>query len=278
MSESLSKIVSYEALDQIDERTSKIVGYKAIDQVDLRISKLVSYVVLSPTMLASQIVAEVLVWNQVVTTPAIYPTLPGLGFSVIKRPKFFNGSAASGSGWQVRIGYASAPLWEIDLTYDVLSDESPQMPVNDFQTLVGFFLAQNADLIPFLLLDPDDNNVSGQEVAIGDGTTTTFTLYRTYGGASGTGTEPIGYVNLAEPFIVAVGGVVKTLGTDYTILSTTPCNQQIKFTTAPAASALIQVDMSYYFYVHFQASTNEFEKFMNQLWSVKKITLESLRG
>jgi uncharacterized protein (TIGR02217 family) len=245
-----------------------------------RASQIVAEVLLrngSLPLRASQLIAEILVWNHVVTTPSIYPTLPGLGFSVIKRPKTFTGSAVSGSGWNVGVGYSSYPLWEWDLTYDLLSDESPQYPTNDLKTLLGFFIAMNGDLNRFLFLDPDDNAVTGQGIGTGDGSTTTWTLVRSFGGSDGTGTEPVGYVNTGQAFNVYLNGVLQSAST-YSVLTTTPVNQQLKFTTAPGSGVVITVDMSYYFYVHFQASSNEFEKFMNQLWSAKKITLESLRG
>ena len=225
----------------------------------------------------SQIIAEILVWNHIMPTPAIFPTLPGLGYSTMKRPKVFTGSAQSGSGWQVRVGYSNYPLWEWDLTYDVLSDESAEYPTNDLKTLVGFYLAMGGDLTPFLYCDPDDNAVTGQAIGTTDGTTTNWSLFRSFGGSNGSGTEPIGYVNTAEPFNLYLNGILQSSST-YSVLTTTPVNQQVKFNTAPTTGQAITVDMQFYYYVHFKDPTNEFEKFMEKLWSLKKITLESLRG
>lgn len=258
-----SKINAYAATRPSDLAATKVNAYAAQRPVDLAITKINAY-------------AVVFAWQFSVTTPAIYPTLP-TGFSVLKRPKFFTGSAESGSGWQVRVGYSPYPLWEIDLTYEVLSDESPAFPTNDFRNLLGFFLSQNGDLNGFIFPDPDDNAVTSQAVATGDGTTKSFTLFRSYGGIYGTGTEPVGFVNLGNAFNVYLGGVLQSSST-YTVVTTTPVNQQLKFNSAPGASVVITVDMSYYFYVHFQAPMNEFEKFMDRLWSMKKLTLESLRG
>jgi hypothetical protein len=223
---------------------------------------------------ASQLLAEILVWNHALTTPPIFPAIASLGYSVMKRPKFFTGTESSGSGWNVRIGYASAPLWEWDLTYEALRDGiSP----SELKLLVGFYLAMGGDLTPFLFLDPDDNAVTGQAIGTTDGTTTNWTLTRSYGGASGTGNEPVGYVNTGQAFNAYLNGTLQSPST-YSVLTTTPVAQQIKFNTAPSAGQAITVDMSYYYYAHFKDPTNEFEKFMYQLWSLKKITLESLRG
>ena len=226
--------------------------------------------------LASQLIAEILVWNRNVTTPAIFPTttLAGLGYSVIKRPRAFVGQATAGSGWNVRIGYAANPIWEWELTYDLLSDAiSP----SDLKLLLGFWLACNGNLTPFLFLDPDDNSVTGQAIGTTDGSTTNYTLVRTYGGSSGSGTEPVGYVNTGATFNVYLAGVLQSAST-YTVLTTTPVAQVLKFNSAPTSGKAITVDMSYYYYARLKDDTNDFEKFMYQLWSLKKLTLQSLRG
>ena len=210
------------------------------------------------------------------TTPPIFPALIGLGYSVIKRPIFYNASARSGSGWLVRVSYAAAPTWEWDLTFDVLRDPNA---TSDLRKLLGFYLARNGDLIPFLFLDPDDNSVTAQNVGTGDGTTTIFTLVRSYG-ALETGVENIGYLNTGATFNVYFDGTLQSTST-YDVLTATPGKQQISFHTAPPAAPscpVITVDMSYYYYVHFKDPTNDFEKFADKFWTVKKITLESLRG
>lgn len=224
---------------------------------------------------AAQFLAQVLVWSHTVSTSslAVFPTLPGLAFDVVKRPTFYTASAKSVSGYSVRIGYADTPTWEWDLTYEVLKDTTS---TSDLKKLLGFWLGMQGDLRPFLFSDPDDNAVAGQLVGTGDGSTTTFTLYRTYGSGQ-TGTEPIGYVDTSGTFNVYVNGTVVDPSL-YTVVQSTPYGQQIKFTTAPASGATVTADFSFYYYVHFKDASNEFEKFMNKFWSMKKLTLESLRG
>jgi hypothetical protein len=226
----------------------------------------------------SQIVAEILIWTQNLTTPPIYPTLIGLGYSVIKRPVFYDGKVVSGSGWSVRISYANAPTWEWDLTYDdsnggFLRDLTA---TPELKQLLGFYLGMSGDLTPFLFLDPDDNTVTLQPLGTTDGTTTLYTLERSYG--SGTvGVEPIGYYNAATPIEVYLDGTLQSSST-YSVITATPVNQQLSFNTAPSSGQAITATFSYWYYVHFKDPSNDFEKFMNQLWSLKKITLESLRG
>jgi hypothetical protein len=230
------------------------------------------------TVLAGQVALEVLAsdltsWSPGMATYPVYPALPGLGFSVVKRPAFYTASAKSGSGWQVRVSYAQAPTWEWELTYDLLADQSA---ASDLKTLLGFFLGMGGDLAPFLFFDPDDNSVTGQPLGTTDGATTIWTLVRSFGSGQ-TGTEPVGYVNTAQAVNVYLAGVLQN-PLNYDVLTTTPVSQQIRFHAAPAAGLAITADFGYYYFVHFKDATNDFEKFMNQLWSLKKVTLESLRG
>lgn len=245
---------------------------------DLRASQIIIEVLghFSPTsapLIVSQLVAEILLWRQALPTPPIYPTLPGLGYSVIKRPVFYNAGAKSGSGWSVRVGYADQPTWEWDLVYDVLKD---QTSTSDLKKLLGFFLGMNGDLTPFLFLDPDDNAVLAQPIGTTDGTTRNWTLVRTYGSGS-VGVENVGYVNVGLAFHVYLNAVLQSAA-DYDVLVTIPGTQQLSFHSAPTTGQAITVDMSYYYYVHFKDPTNDFEKFAHQFWMQKKLTLESLRG
>jgi uncharacterized protein (TIGR02217 family) len=224
---------------------------------------------------------QALVWELEVnvTTPAIYPALPGLTYSVIKRPKWFTGVGTAATGREVRVAYAQNPLWEYELTYNVLHDKpSPAAATaSDLKQLMGFYLAMNGSFLTFLFLDPDDNAVTGQIIGTTDGTTTTWTLTRTYGGSDGTGSEPIGYVNPGFPLNVYLDGALQASGT-YTLLNTGLVNQQIRFATAPGAGHVISVDMNYYYVVRFAEDHYDFEKFMDKLWSLAKVTLMSQRG
>jgi hypothetical protein len=55
---------------------------------------------------------------------------------------------------------------------------------------MGFFLQLQGQFGTFLYTDPDDNTVTGQAFATGDGTTTAFTIERSLGGFL----EPVGWV------------------------------------------------------------------------------------
>src|SRR5690242_12866687 len=123
------------------------------------------------TAYATNSFLEVLVWSFAIMPPPVFPTLPGLAFSTVKRPKFFNGTATSASGREVNVAYANAPLWEWDLTYEYLPDEPAVGAAtnSDLRALLGFYLAQGGSLQGFLFQDPDDHAVTGQTLGVTDG-------------------------------------------------------------------------------------------------------------
>jgi uncharacterized protein (TIGR02217 family) len=213
-------------------------------------------------------------------SPPLYPTLPGLTYSVLKRPKFFTGVAQSASGREVRVSYAQNPLWEWDLTYNYLPDQQTDTSAtpSDLKQIVGFYLAQAGSFQGFLFKDPDDNAVNGQYLGTGDGANAIFPLVRTYGGSDGTGTEPIGFLDTTVGFNVYVDGTPQAPGTNYALGITQPVAQFVQFVGAPTAGAVITVDMGYYYYVRFQDDHYDFEKFMDRLWQLQKVTLMSLRN
>lgn len=214
------------------------------------------------------------------TIPTPYPTLPGLTFSVMKRIVGGNTAVAkAASGREIRINMWTYPEWEWDLTYEYLPDKQANgATASDLRSLVGFVGGNYGALSAFPFMDPDDNTVLGQSVGTGDGSNKTFTLVRTYGLSLGATTEPVGYLDATYTTKVYVNGVLKTLTTDYTINTASPYAQSITFVTAPASSAAVTVDMRYYYMARIKEDTVELEKFMDKLWSLKRITLVSLKG
>jgi hypothetical protein len=63
----------------------------------------------------------------------------------------------------------------------------------------------------------------------------------------------------------------------YTLDTSTPKNQTLVFNSAPPGGHTFVCDMSFFYYVRFQADSLDLEKFMHQLWALKKVTLVSLR-
>lgn len=228
----------------------------------------------------SQTVVEILVYNHVVAMPLTYPELPGLGYSVIWRPKAVNLPVQTHvSGREVRISASQYPLHEFELTYNVLRDAPGQI---ERKTLMAFFLALGGALSGFNFKNPDDYSVVGQSFVTTDGINSQFgPLVRTMSAGGYTATEPVGYVDLTNPFHLYLDGNLidpndATYG--YSVLQTQPVLQMVKFNNTPPSGHVLTVDMSYFYWVRFSDDTMDFEKFMYGLWALKKVKLMSLRG
>jgi uncharacterized protein (TIGR02217 family) len=143
--------------------------------------------------------------------------------------------------------------------------------------LFGFVLAIGGRAGRFLFSNPDDHSVTAQGIGAGDGATTAFTLVRSFGAGGFAGIEPIGAADLTTTFNVYVGGVLKTVGVDYTVDQSVPGANVINFASAPASSAAITVDMSYYYYCKFPEEA-EFDKLMSTFWQNQKVLLHSCRA
>jgi uncharacterized protein (TIGR02217 family) len=215
------------------------------------------------------------------TAPVTYPgvtVLPGLDIKVIWRPKALNFAPQQhASGREVIVGAAQYPMHEFELQYNGLRNYPT---IVEFQTLMGFFLQLAGTLNGFLFSNPYDNQVTGSQIATGDGATTKFILTRTYGAGGYTAAEPIGYLNTILPavFNVYVNGVLKTLGTDYTLDQTFPGKQTITFTTAPPATQPVSIDASYWYFCRFSDDALDFEQLVYNIFQIKKVMLLSKRG
>jgi uncharacterized protein (TIGR02217 family) len=206
---------------------------------------------------------------------AVFPTLPGLGWSVSKAPKFATRTQKAISGRELRVADQALPIWTFTLTYEILRDAHDTrggagiglgIGYDELRTLAGFFLQQQGAFAAFLFDDPSDDSVTGQYLATGDGSTTLFQLYRTFGGF----TEPVIAPNVVGA--IYFNGVAQS-SSGYSVNA---ANGLVTFTAAPGAGVSVTADFTYYFLVRFADDTAEFENFMYQLWSLKQIKLQSV--
>ena len=211
----------------------------------------------------------------------IYPTLRGIGYSVHEKPRFFNGTQPHSSGRQVRVSFAQYPVWDIELTYNVL--RGAPYPQREYETLLGFFLKQNGSLTGFKFRHSRWNETTAQAFATTDGTTQQYgPLLRSIGYGAGMALEPVGVVDDVQPFRLYVDGELAdphdaTWG--YSLVTDTPWAQAVNFTAgAPPAGHVLTVDMSYFYYCKFTDDTQDFEEFMYRLYSVNQVNLQSLKG
>lgn len=199
---------------------------------------------------------------------ALFPSLPGLAWSVDKHPEFSTVVRTATSGQETRVALWVAPRWRFTLSYDLLRADATQ----ELQTLMGFFLARQGQYDSFLYRDPDDCAVTGQPIGIGDGTTTAFQLVRALGGFA----EAVRAPDLGAALNIYLAGVLQPSG-GYTVSGWgTATPGMVTFAAPPPAGTAIAADFSFFFPVRFAADTAEFSQFMHQLWDLKQLELTSI--
>jgi hypothetical protein len=204
------------------------------------------------------------------TTPPSLPSLAGLTWSRHKKPGFSTRVASHVSGREVRVALMSYPLYEFEVVYSGLASSATPafagLGSSSLQTLMGFFLQLQGQFGTFLYADPDDNAVTGQAFATGDGSTTSFTMMRSLGGFL----EPVGWVTAIAN--VYLNGVVQS-SSGYSL---TPPNT-VAFTSAPASGATVSADFSYAFNCRFLDDQMDFEEFMASLWRLESMKFRSVK-
>jgi hypothetical protein len=201
------------------------------------------------------------------TAPPMFPALAGQGWSVHKRPTFSTRVADHASGREVRLPLYDYPLYEFEATFDALDSDGawPSVGAQSLQSLLGLFLQCQGQFGTFVYVDPTDRAAAGQAIATGDGSTTAFVFQRALGGFI----EPVSWVTSVEA--VYLNGVAQASG-----WSLTQPNALV-LATAPAAGAVISADFSYGFLCRFLADQNDFENFMNGLWTVESLKFRSVK-
>ena len=192
----------------------------------------------------------------------VFPSLPGLAWNVVISPTFATAIKRAVSMKELRTSYSAYPLWKISLAFEFLKGGNRGA---DLQTLIGFFLLVKGQWDNFLYTVPLDNSVTLMSFGQGNGSTTAFQLPRTLGAGGFTFAEPVQNLN-GNPSVY-VNGVLKTLGTDFTVSSA----GLITFTVAPAMSASLTWSGSYYYRCRFLQDASDFNNFMQDLWDLKKL-------
>ena len=118
--------------------------------------------------------------------------LPGLSFSVHKKPMFRTKMSEAASGHEITNALMQYPKWEFNLTYEFLEDRTGSD--SSLKTIMGFFLSRQGRFDSFLFKDPDDYIQVNGFCGNADGVTTEFPFCRTLGGF----VEKVGQVDTAN--------------------------------------------------------------------------------
>jgi uncharacterized protein (TIGR02217 family) len=205
--------------------------------------------------------------------PLVFPALPGLAWSVTKSPTFQTRIQRAVSGRELRALDYPYPLWQFTLIFDLLRD-NPAAGYDELRTLMGFFMLCQGAFGTFLFRDPTDDRVTGQQIGVGDASTTVFQLQRAMGTTlpGGGFQEPIVAPNIVSA--VYLDGITQSPAS----YSVDPNTGLVTFETAPGGGLIITIDFSYYFRCRFVDDSYAFENFMFQLWQLKKLTFISVRS
>ena len=201
----------------------------------------------------------------------VFPTLPGLTWSVTKAPIFQTRIQRAVSGRELRALDYPNPLWQFTLAFAFLRDNAAA-GYDELRTLLGFFMLCQGAYGTFLFDDPTDDQVTGQAIGTGNASQTAFQLVRTIGSSlpGGGFSEPIVAPNAVSA--VYFNGVVQS-PSSYSVDANTGL---VTFTTAPGSGAAITADFTYYFRCRFAEDSYDFENFMHQLWQLKKLSFISV--
>jgi uncharacterized protein (TIGR02217 family) len=139
---------------------------------------------------------------------------------------------------------------------------------------MGFFMLCQGAFATFLFQDPSDFQVIGQQIGIGNASTTVFQLQRAIGAALPDGGffEPIVAPNVVNA--VYLDGITQ----DAASYVVDPDTGSVTFNTAPGSRLIITADFTYYFRCRFVDDRYDFENFMYRLWQLKKLTFISVRS
>jgi uncharacterized protein (TIGR02217 family) len=173
----------------------------------------------------------------------------------------------SASGRELRASYYSVPLWKISLSYEVLRSDA----LDELQTMVGFFNARKGSFDSFLYQDPEDNTVVNQAFGIAAVGQTQYQLVRAYGGY----VEPVLAPKLtgAGAVIIAVNGIPQISGTHYTLAA----DGVVTFITPLTDGHVLSWSGEFYYRVRFVQDSADFERFLHQLWALKKIEIQTTK-
>lgn len=165
---------------------------------------------------------------------------------------------------EIRASLQPFPIWEITYSLDNFRG-AEQIPGSVYQYLLGFYIAMGGQFSDFLYWDENDNSVTDDFIAMGDGTTTTFQFIHSIGIGEDIVQNP---AYTPAPPVISVDGVATAV--------TIGQNGLFTFASPPALGKPITWTGSYYYRVRFADDGLEFDQFMDKLWELKTLRLQSV--
>lgn len=204
-------------------------------------------------------------------TLPIFPQLAGISYPVMKSPQWSTERHQAINGKKTTFARFIYPIYKYELPYEFLRSGIVNQigaPANEYQEMLAFYnsLHGGADLFQFI--DPDDRIATTQQFGVGDGVTLKYQLTRTITGSASTWADPVFAPTVTTIFKNAVA---LTPVTDYSVTDT----GLVTFVVAPAVAALLTWTGTYNWICNFDEDTASFEKFMQNLFALKKINFST---
>ena len=193
-----------------------------------------------------------------------FPKLSAMGWSTSVRPQFATDVADRTTGRSIRRPRYAAPLYDLELTYEVLRADIIN---SELQTLMGFFANSRAGATPFWIAPPGLSSVTGQVIGDGDGSTSTFPVLKTVGPYTG---------SVAATSVISAiyfDGLAQSSG--WTTTGVFPTF--VSFASAPPPGVAISADYSELWLCRFAEDVADLENFQSLLWNFRTVKLTTVR-
>lgn len=223
--------------------------------------------------------------NYPTNPPPLFPKLPPEGFPVRKTPIFTAWEHKSVAGFQYQTARQVYPNWDFQLQYGDSSWLREQTqnsvlfatnsPFVEFEALSQLFLKCLGSYGEFWYDDPEDDSRTGQIIAIGNGSASSFRIMRTWGIEPLARLEPVGGVNLGNTIAVYLNGVVQLTNT-YTVTNDLS-GSHLNFATPPAAGAIVSMDFSFYFRCRWKEDSQQYDQWAMNLWQYGRCEFRSVK-
>jgi hypothetical protein len=213
--------------------------------------------------------------------PTPTPTFPSVhpGYPTKIKPTFASLVQTSVSGVEVKSARQAYPLYEFEVPFEVLRDQL-QNPTPDpyftgfteLEQISGLFLACRGQYGRFYYSCPEDNSRVGQLIALGDNSTVTFRIVRTWGAGTLSFTDPVGALDTGSPFTIYLSGTPDTgnwtVSADKTLITRN---------SAPGLFQPITMDFHFFYLCRFIEDLEDFEQFYRRLWLLKSCKFRSVK-
>ncbi|MCI3264261.1 DUF2460 domain-containing protein [Acinetobacter baumannii] len=203
----------------------------------------------------------------------LFPELPGLEWDTSITPMFNTKIMTSINGRELRASFQATPKYEISLSYAFLRENKGR---KEFQQLQGFYLECRGAFDSFLYKMPDDNQFDC--TFLGDGTTTTFQLYKDMY------TSQLPLSNTDEQIAAEVDPNMWNQTPSKTMWNTNQDKLMWNNATAQITSdgkyvlsqpieegVEVSVKGTFYYRCRFKDDTQQYVNFMHKLWKAGKV-------